>query len=162
MPPFQNRYSEADESPQDDEGPEPSNASSPRMHVRSGSSDTRDGHLPMPIWLRESSKSYHWKWVPLRIRKAARATVAWCEGPDPPELQRISPFFPWLQEAPIKAINMISPRTAHKAGLLMFLYFCWLLAFSLVLSHSATAGHIKGYGTPSSIWCGASYWWVVP
>lgn len=162
MPPTGNRDFEAtvmpDETSQDYEGPEPSDASSPRMHFRSGSSSSQDGQLPMPIWLRESSKSYHWKWVPLRVRKAARAIVAWCNGPNPPEMQSISPFYPSFQEAPIKIIDTLCPRTTHKAGLLLFFYFSWLLTFSLVLNHSATAGYIKGYGTPSPIWCGASYW----
>ena len=145
------------EVPHDDEGPEPSNASSPRIHVRSESPESQDG-FPVPIWLRESSKSFHWGWVPLRLRKAARTTAAWCKGPDPPQMQRIAPFLPAIQEAPLKTIERFFPRRIYKFGLLLFFYFCWLLTFSLVLNHSATAGYIKGYGKPSPIWCGASYW----
>ena len=142
----------------DDEGPEPSNASSPRMHVRSESPGSQDGHFPVPVWLRESSKNFHWKWVPLRVRKAARATSTWCKGPDPPQMQKITPFFPSIQEAPIRIIDRFLPRTVHKAGLLLFFYFCWLLTFCLVLNHSASAGYIRGYGKPSPVWCGANYW----
>ena len=142
----------------DDEGPEASTASSPRMHVRSGSPGSQEGHFPVPVWLWESSKSFHWRWVPLRVRKAARATAAWCKGPDPPQMQRVTSFLPSVQEAPMKIIDKLFPRTIHKAGLLLFFYFCWLLTFSLVLNHSATAGYIKGYGKPSPVWCGANYW----
>ena len=147
--------------PTDEEAPEPSNASSPRMHVRSESPASQDGRFPIPVWLHESSKSFHWRWVPLRLRKAARATAAWCRGPNPPQIQRITPFSSSIQEAPIRIIDKFLPRTVHKAGLLLFFYFCWLLTFSLVLNHSATAGYIKGFGKPSPVWCGASYWSVV-
>ena len=141
-----------------DHGPEPSNASSSPMHIRSDSPGPPSGHLPLPLWLRESSKSFHWRWVPLPLRKAARVIGAWSKGPDPPQIQKITPFFPSVQELPVRFISKYFPRTIHKAGLLLFFYFCWLLTFSLVLNHSATAGYIKGYGKPSPIWCGASYW----
>ncbi|KAL8820243.1 MAG: hypothetical protein Q9191_007558 [Dirinaria sp. TL-2023a] len=141
-----------------DEGPEASTASSPRMHVGDDSPVSPNGHLPLPVWLRESSNTFHWGWVPLRLRKAARSVAAWSKGPDPPQIQKIHPFFPSIQEAPVKFIDTYFPRTIYKAGLLAFFYFLWLLTFSLVLNHSARAGYIKGYGKPSPIWCGASYW----
>ena len=162
MPSWEDRDSEADGmldgNLEHDGGPEASAASSPRMHVRSESPGSQNGHLPAPIWLRESSKSFQWKWVPLRLRKAARATVAWCKGPDPPQMQKITPFIPVVQEAPIRLIDRFFSRALHKAGLLLLFYVSWLSTFSLVLNHSATAGYIKGYGKPSPVWCGASYW----
>lgn len=141
-----------------DYGPEPSTASDSGMHMRPDSPTPQDGHLPIPLWLRESSKSFHWRWVPLPIRKTARWIAAWSKGPDPPQIQKITPFFSYIQDAPIRFIDQHFPRPIYKAGLLLFFYFCWLLTFSLVLNYSATAGYIKGYGKPSPIWCGASYW----
>ena len=140
------------------DGPEASTPGSSEMDVRSGSPNTENGRIPLPVWLRESSKSFHWRWVPLPIRHAARAVVAWLKGPDPPQIQRITPFFPSIQEAPAKFIDTHFPKRSHKTGLLAFFYFCWLLTFSLVLNHSAQAGNIKGYGKPQPIWCGASFW----
>lgn len=144
--------------PQDESYHEPA-TTSPILHVRDISPRRDDGHrLPLPVWMRESSKSFHWKWVPLPMRRVARAIAAWSKGPDPPQIQRIRPFFPSIQEAPIRLLDRFFPKKKHKAAFLVFFYFCWLLTFSLVLHHSASAGEIEGYGQPSPIWCGAGYW----
>ena len=142
----------------DDEGPEASASETSDLHIRSDSWDSDEGRHSLPVWLRESSKNFHWRWVPLPVRKAARATTTWCKGPDPPQMQKISPWFPGIQQAPVRLIERYLPKRRHKAALLVFVYFTWFLIFSLVLGHSATDGHIDGYGKPQFIWCGASYW----
>jgi len=130
------------------------------MDVRSLSSSQteQNGSLILPVWLRESSKSFHWRWVPVPVRHAARAVVTWSKGPDPPQIQKITPFFARIQEAPVEFIDRHLPKRRHKAALLAFFYLCWLLTFILVLNHSAKAGNIEGYGKPQSIWCGATFW----
>ncbi|KAL6722123.1 hypothetical protein ACLMJK_001229 [Lecanora helva] len=145
---------------EEDHLPEASTPGSSDMDIRSLSSSQTEGNrsLPLPVWMRESSKSFHWRWVPLPIRHAARAVVKWSKGPDPPQIQKITPFFPFIQEAPAKFIDKHLPKRRHKAALLAFFYFCWLLTFILVLNHSAKAGNIKGYGKPASVWCGATFW----
>ena len=140
------------------DGPEASTPGSSDMDIRSESQEAEQRQYPLPVWLRESSKSFHWRWVPVPIRQTARAIVAWVKGPDPPQIQKIRPFFPFIQEAPAKFIDRHFPKRRHKAGLLAVFYFCWLLTFTLVLNHSAQAGNIKGYGKPQPIWCGASFW----
>jgi hypothetical protein len=143
---------------QDESQPEQA-TTSPTLHIRSATPELGRGHrLPLPVWMRESSKSFHWKWVPLPLRRVARDIAAWSKGPDPPQIQKIRPFFPLVQKAPIELLDRFFPTKKHKAALLVFFYFCWLLTFSLVLHHSATAGVIEGYGQPSPIWCGAGYW----
>ncbi|KAL8858645.1 MAG: hypothetical protein Q9178_004939 [Gyalolechia marmorata] len=144
-------------------GPEPSTSGSSTLQVRSraGSTDLEDSHHPdgpIPVWLRESSKSFHWKWVPYPVRHFARALIGWTKGPDRPQMQKITPFFPYVQTAPVRLIARYFPKPIHKAALLVLFLFSWLLTFSLVLHHSASAGNIKGYGKPQPIWCGASYW----
>ncbi|KAI4271114.1 MAG: hypothetical protein L6R35_006565, partial [Caloplaca aegaea] len=139
--------------------PEPSTSASSTLDVRSrASSDSGHAYGPIPVWLQESSKSFHWRWVPYQVRHFARAIVSWTRGPDPPQIQKITPFFPSIQEAPVRLITKYFPQKIHKAGLLVLVFFFWLLTFSLVLHHSASAGNIKGYGKPQPIWCGASYW----
>ncbi|KAL8740671.1 MAG: hypothetical protein Q9190_006650 [Brigantiaea leucoxantha] len=169
MPPFKDDGGENGAAPHIDqlshwegeEAPEPSTgASSMQVRSRSGSDEGEDGRAPLPIWMRESSKSFRWRWVPLRIRKAARSIAMWSKGPDPPQIQKISPFFPSIQEAPARIIDKYFPKKRHKAGLFAFFYFCWVLTFSLVLHHSASAGNIKGYGKPRPVSCTASYWSV--
>lgn len=141
-----------------------SGSSSPQMHVWSGggggggSPDTDESLLPLPVWMRESSKTFHWRWVPFRIRQASRSIVKWTKGPDPPQMQKITPFFPAVQEAPVRLIERYLPKRKHKAFLLAGFYCCWILVFSLVLVYSNSAGIIKGYGKPEPVWCGASYW----
>lgn len=142
----------------EDEGPAPSYTDSPLMQVRSASPETQHRRLPLPVWMRESSKSFHWKWVPLPVRNAARFVASWSKGPDPPQIQKITPIFPSVQEAPIKLVDRYLSERKHKGALLAFVLFTWTLTFSLVLHHSATSGDIKGYGRPQKIWCGASYW----
>ena len=143
-------------------GPETAEASastSPRIHIGTESShDGEEGLLPLPVWMRESSKSFHWRWVPFRIRHASRSIVKWTKGPDPPQVQKISPFFPAIQEAPAKWIDEHLPKRKHQAFLLAFFYCCWILVFSLVLVYSNSAGKIQGFGKPKPVWCGASYW----
>lgn len=143
---------------EDDQSPEPSYTDSPLMQVRSASPGTQRRRVPVPVWMRESSKAFRWTWVPLPVRNTARFLSSWSRGPDPPQIQKITPIFPSTQEAPIRLVNRYLPKRKHKALLLAFVLFSWTLAFSLTLHHSATSGEIKGYGTPQNIWCGASYW----
>lgn len=138
--------------------PEASTPGGSDMHLQSRSSDPRDDQFPLPIWLHESSKSFHWRWMPVRIRQAARTVVAWSKGPEPPQIQKITPFFPRIQQAPVRFIDNYLPNRRHKAALLAFFYFSWLLTFVPVLNRSAQAGNIEGYGKPQPIWCGASFW----
>ncbi|MCJ1437238.1 hypothetical protein MMC27_006624 [Xylographa pallens] len=145
--------------PWQDDGPEPSMADSADLHIRSSaSSDIENGHTSLPVWMRESSKSFHWKWVPLPVRHLARSTATWSKGPDPPQIQRITPFFPTVQEMPLRLVNSYLPKRIYKAGALIALYASWLLIFVLVLHHSSTSGEIEGYGLPTPIWCGANLW----
>ena len=126
------------------------------LHVRSNSESSQP--LPLPVWLRESAKTFKFRWVPLPLRKAGRATADWIKGPIPPKELRVRPWFPMVQEAPIKLLDKYVPKRRHRLMLLALFYACWLLTWSLMLAHNSTSGYIKGYGKPSNIWCGASFW----
>ena len=132
------------------------------MHIRSPSvgSAAEDGHgrMPLPIWLRESAKSFRFKWVPLPLRKAGRAIAKWSEGPQPPRELKIVPYFARIQEAPLKLLDRYAPKQRHRWALLIALLAAWFLTWSLMLKAHATSGYIEGYGKPSNIWCGASFW----
>jgi hypothetical protein len=111
-----------------------------------------------PVWLRESSSSFRWGWVPLPLRTAARATARWVNGPDPPRDLLFKPLFPKFQELPVQFLDNYAPRKFHKVALLLLLYIVWFLAWFLVLVNSASSGNIEGYGRPQPISCAASYW----
>ena len=98
------------------------------------------------------------KRVPVPVRRASRAVVKWVKGPQPPYIYTIEPIFPALQTTPIKLVDRYLPKRRHKAAVLLFFYFSWLLIFSLVLRKSAFATEIAGYGAPVTISCAAKYW----
>lgn len=114
----------------------------------------------MPVWLRESSASFHWRWVPLPVRKASRATARWVQGPDPPHDLLFRPVFPKLQELPVQLFDHYVHTKARKIGALLFVYFVWFLTWFLILVKSNSSGNIEGYGRPQPISCAASYWYV--
>ena len=144
----------------DDRSEHSSGSDEDQIFEISASPDVESRRFQLPVWMRESSKAFNWRWVPLPVRKASRAVASWSKGPNPPQIQKISPFFPAIQEAPLRLLDRFLPKKKHKIALLTFFYFCWILVFSLVLHHSVTAGDIEGYGTPHQIWCGANFWAV--
>ncbi|KAK6373352.1 hypothetical protein LTS17_008372 [Exophiala oligosperma] len=144
----------------DDDGLNDDAVSGRDLHIRtaSESSTTATAQLPLPIWLRESAASFRYKWVPLPIRKASRAVVTWVKGPVPPRVLEINPIFPKVQEAPLRLLDRYAPKRKQRLILLVGLYACWFLTWSLMLKHHSTSGFIKGYGRPRNLWCGASFW----
>ncbi|KAI9750830.1 MAG: hypothetical protein M4579_006292 [Chaenotheca gracillima] len=130
------------------------------IHIRSGElpRDSNDGPHPPPRFLQDQSSSTRWRWVPVPIRRVSRAVATWAQGPQPPQPQKISAFFPRVQTAPVRYLDRFLPKKRHKIALLVAFYFCWLLVFAAVLHHSAKASEIEGYGEPTQIGCGATYW----
>lgn len=128
------------------------------LNVDQSEAESSTTSFPIPVWLRESAKSFKFQWVPLPMRKAGRAVVKWVKGPVPPRQLKIEPFFPKIQQAPIRLLDRYLPKRRHRIFLLVTFYAAWLLTWSLMLKHHATSGYIKGYGRPANIWCGASFW----
>lgn len=116
--------------------------------------------FPVPVWMRESAKSFRYKWVPAPVRQSFRAVAQWIQGPDPPRVMRIKPFFPTIQEAPLRLMDRFVPKRRHRICLLAFVHVCWFLTWSLMVRHNSTAAYIKGYGKPQNLWCGASLWYA--
>jgi hypothetical protein len=143
-----------------DEEPDNDAESGRDLHVRSASESTTPGGaaLPIPVWLRESASSFRYQWVPLPVRKAARAVVTWVKGPVPPRELKIDPFFPQIQRAPVRLLDRYAPKRKQRVILLVALYAGWFLTWSLMLRHNSTSGFIQGYGQPQNLWCGASFW----
>ncbi|KAJ5526458.1 hypothetical protein N7494_013108 [Penicillium frequentans] len=122
----------------------------PPPDVESGSS--------LPVWLQESSKSFHWAWVPLPVRKVGRATAKWVKGPDPPHMLLLKPLFPRLQELPVQYLERFFPKRKQKLSLLLLLYVSWFLPWFLVLLHSRSSGFIEGYGQLETLSCTTNFW----
>lgn len=114
----------------------------------------------LPIWLRESSKSFRWGWVPLPLRKVGRATANWVKGPDPPHMLLLKPLFPRVQELPVQYLDRLFPKRKFKTALLLLLYISWFLPWFLILLHSRSSGYIEGYGRPQTLSCSTNFWYV--
>jgi hypothetical protein len=142
----------------DDESSGDPDSSAATLVVDSDEVDYGTTTFRLPVWLRESSKSFRWGWVPLPLRKAGRATLRWVKGPDPPRDLLFRPLFPTFQELPVKYLNRFFPKRRHKIALLLLLYSSWFTSWFLVLLHSYSSGNIEGYGRPQPISCAASYW----
>ncbi|KAK1811872.1 hypothetical protein LTR12_013770 [Friedmanniomyces endolithicus] len=96
--------------------------------------------------------------IPPRLRSAWSATVRWVQGPDPPRIFTITPVFPKIQHAPLALLDRYAPRRIQRFWLLIALYACWLLAFSLILRASSYSESIPGYGSPARLSCASRYW----
>ncbi|KAL4805209.1 LCCL domain-containing protein [Aspergillus unguis] len=116
------------------------------------------GRTVLPVWLQESSTSFRWRWVPLPIRKAARATADFVKGPDPPYPLLLNPLFPHVQELPRRYLDKFFPKRKHKISLLLLLYLAWFLPWTILFIHSRSAGHIEGYGQPVTLSCSSTFW----
>ncbi|KAL2862563.1 LCCL domain-containing protein [Aspergillus lucknowensis] len=120
--------------------------------------DVDTGNTVLPVWLRESSKSFRWKWVPLPLRKAARATADFVKGPNPPNPLLLMPLFPQVQELPKRYLDKFFPKRKHKISILLFFYLAWFVPWTILFLHSRSAGYIAGYGRPRTLSCSTSFW----
>lgn len=120
--------------------------------------DRDTGNSYLPVWARESSKSFRWGWVPLPLRKAGRAVARWVKGPVPPRPLLLTPLFPHLQELPVRYLERFFPKRKHRISLLLLLYLAWFVPWLSVQVHSRSAGYIEGYGRPQTLSCGTTYW----
>lgn len=143
-----------DGSPEDDHDNPPTHV----LSVEVNEHEDNSGSSGIPIWLSESSSSFHWRWVPLPLRKAGRATARWVKGPDPPRDLLFRPLFPKVQEVPVRFLEQYAPKKAHKVAILLLAYLFWLLPWFLIILKANTSGNIEGYGQPQVISCAASFW----
>ncbi|KAI1320514.1 hypothetical protein F5Y16DRAFT_389820 [Xylariaceae sp. FL0255] len=112
----------------------------------------------LPRFMEEEGTGKRWRWVPYPIRKGTRFVVNWIEGPENPRIFKIKPFLPAIQEAPIRFLDRVLPSRKHRIWLFFAYMSAWILTFALVDWHSQVAADIEGYGEPSEIGCGTTYW----
>jgi len=93
-----------------------------------------------------------------RLESAWQSVVTWVKGPQPPRIFVIDPLFPRIQHAPLKLLDRYAPKRIHRFGLLIALYACWLLVFSIFLWKSSIAAEIPGHGSPINLNCETRYW----
>jgi hypothetical protein len=124
----------------------------------SGPLEVDDGQHPTPRFMQDEGAWKRWKWVPYPVRRFCIATAVWAEGPPNARDHKIKPLFPAIQEAPLWLVDKYVPQKKHRLWLFMCYAVAWLLAFCLVMRQGLKATEIPGYGTPSDISCGTTYW----
>jgi hypothetical protein len=117
-----------------------------------------DSSPPTPRFMQDQGSYRYIKWVPVPVRRFSKAAVKWAKGPDIPEVHTIKPLFPFIQEAPIRLLENHVPKRRHRILLLIAFYFLWVLTFALVMHGGNAATEIEGWGQPSNIGCGNTYW----
>lgn len=138
---------------------DPIDHSASQTHLLQMDDLSDDSSPPTPRFLQDQGKYRYMKWVPLPVRRVSKAAVKWAEGPTSPQKHFIKPLFPYIQEAPIRLLDHYVPKLRHRVALLIAFYFCWVLTFALVMRQGMVATEIEGWGIPSNIGCGNTYWW---
>lgn len=105
-----------------------------------------------------NSKSRTTKWIPYPLRRFGLTVAKWSHGPPNARPYRIRPFFPAVQEFPLRLVERVLPRTKQKFWVIFFYLSIWVIAFVLVKRQSAHVSEIAGWGEPQTVGCGESYW----
>lgn len=122
---------------------------------------------PTPRFMQDEGAWKHWRWVPYPARRFATAVVRWSRGPADARAFAIKPFFPAVQRAPIALLECVLDELVVRVGgprwlwrrVLFFAYMgLWALTFALVLRRGLAAAEVPGWGTPTDIGCGNTYW----
>lgn len=99
--------------------------------------------------------------VPRTIHSLSRKVWTYLKGPQPPRLWKIRPFFPRLQQFPLRLADRICPRRWQRILALFLFYVCWIVTFGAVLHKSSVTGDVNGYGQPILLNCGGIFWYVL-
>ncbi|TGJ79042.1 hypothetical protein E0Z10_g9720 [Xylaria hypoxylon] len=111
-----------------------------------------------PRFMQDESARKRWKWVPYPARRVTNTVVRWVRGPQPPRIWKISPFFPNIQHAPLRLLDRVLPAKRHRLWFFFAYFAAWILTFALVFWKGEVASEIEGWGEPSVISCGVTYW----
>ncbi|KAK0728559.1 hypothetical protein B0T26DRAFT_176551 [Lasiosphaeria miniovina] len=117
-----------------------------------------DSRPPTPRFIQDERSWKRWKWVPYPVRRLTIAVYKWAQGPPSPNNFKIQPLLPSVQRAPVRLLDKFLPRKSHRAWLVFFYLSIWIVTFALVMRQGQSATEIDGWGTPSAIGCGNTYW----
>ncbi|KAI9158729.1 hypothetical protein HJFPF1_06727 [Paramyrothecium foliicola] len=120
--------------------------------------DSSGSTSPTPRFMRGDEEHKRWRWIPFPVRRASRAVVVWSKGPANPQPYRIKPFFPIVQEYPLRLFKRFLPDSRHRFWLAFAYLSIWLVTFVLVKRQGNLATEIAGWGQPQKISCGVTYW----
>ena len=91
------------------------------------------------------------------IKRVQTVIITWAQGPQPPRIQAIKPFFPQIQEEPLRLLKLICPSRSAKIVLLFLAIIAWLLPFTWLIIKSSSPGQIDSEDI-ISIDCTDAFW----
>jgi len=109
----------------------------------------------------EASQKERGRWrrhIPVRAKKAWKATETWTQGPADARDYVIRPLFPKVQEFPLYLVERFLKQRKFRVGVVALYYAVWLVAFALVKRREVYSTDIAGWGDPQPIGCGVTYW----
>ncbi|KAM0335660.1 hypothetical protein ACHAQA_000709 [Verticillium albo-atrum] len=111
-----------------------------------------------PRFLQDDRTGKRWKWVPYPVYRLCKAAVTWSKGPQNPRDWKIKPLFPRVQEFPLLLVEKYLPKRKQRLAVVFFYVAIWAVTFALVKREETLATEIEGWGTPSEVGCGSTYW----
>ncbi|KAI0426221.1 hypothetical protein F5Y09DRAFT_319469 [Xylaria sp. FL1042] len=111
-----------------------------------------------PRFMQDQTAWKRLKWVPYPARRVVDTVVRWIKGPQTPRIWKIDPFFPKIQHAPLRLLDRLVPAKRHRLWLFFAYFAAWILTFALVYWQGQVASEVDGWGEPSDISCGVTYW----
>jgi hypothetical protein len=136
---------------------DPAHPDAPLDSVNPLQIDDTSSDSPTPRFLREEDNK-KWRWVPFFVRRVLRSAVVWSRGPPNPQPYHIKPFFPVVQEYPLRLVNRFLPDPKHRLWAAFAYLSIWLITLVLVKRQGNQATEIAGWGQPQKIGCGVTYW----
>ena len=97
-----------------------------QAHGRGGYTDEEAQLLPFELEVDDNIAESS---VPARFPSSV---LKWLSGPRPPQIQRIEPYFPSFQAAPINTLDRLLPRARRAIAFVVFILL-WTAAFTVPL-----------------------------
>jgi hypothetical protein len=120
--------------------------------------DDNDETFDLRDYIPPTKPSWVLRRFPKGVQTASLAAWDWTKGPNPPRIWKIEPAFPSINTAPLQLLDTYLPSAVHRFWLYAACCTLWLLSFSIILSTSASEGELPGYGQPTRITCGFTFW----
>jgi len=117
-----------------------------------------DSSPPTPRFLQDEGSWKRWKWIPYPVRRTCKVVAKWARGPANPRRYTITPLFPNIQQAPLRALDRYIPQRKHRLWLLFAYFAVWIVSYALVMRQGLKATEIGDWGAPADIGCGNTYW----
>ncbi|KAI0968535.1 hypothetical protein F4678DRAFT_192954 [Xylaria arbuscula] len=111
-----------------------------------------------PRFMQDQTTWKRFKWVPYPARRVVDTVVRWAKGPQPPRIWKIEPFFPRIQHVPLRLVDRVLPGKRRRMWFFFAYFAAWILTFALVYWHGQSVSEVDGWGEPSDISCGVTYW----